>query len=54
MKLLEYSYLHIIFLTKLNNVHLVFTTHRKWQRLETLMAITDAVHDVAFAPNLGR
>ena len=26
----------------------------KWQRLETLMAITDAVHDVAFAPNLGR
>lgn len=27
---------------------------RKWHRVETLMAITDAVHDVAFAPNLGR
>lgn len=27
---------------------------RKWHRVETLMAITDAVNDVAFAPNLGR
>lgn len=52
MKPLEYSHLHINFLTKLKDVG--FHTHRKWQRLETLMAITDAVHDVAFAPNLGR
>lgn len=29
-------------------------TSRKWQRVETLNAITEPVHDVAFAPNLGR
>ncbi|XP_066266919.1 nucleoporin SEH1-like [Branchiostoma lanceolatum] len=27
---------------------------RKWQKVETLMAITDAVHHISFAPNLGR
>ena len=27
---------------------------RKWNKVETLMTITEAVHDVAFAPNLGR
>ncbi|CAB4021000.1 nucleoporin seh1 isoform X2, partial [Paramuricea clavata] len=27
---------------------------RKWQRVETLNAITEPVHDVEFAPNLGR
>lgn len=28
--------------------------HRKWQKVETLNAITEPVHDVEFAPNLGR
>ena len=27
---------------------------RKWTKVETIMAVTDAVRDVAFAPNLGR
>lgn len=35
-------------------IHEYNEANRKWHRLETLMAITDAVHDVAFAPNLGR
>ncbi|XP_077865767.1 nucleoporin SEH1-A-like [Saccoglossus kowalevskii] len=28
--------------------------NRKWNKVETLMTVTEAVHDVAFAPNLGR
>ncbi|KXJ24179.1 nucleoporin SEH1 [Exaiptasia diaphana] len=35
-------------------IHEYYDDSRKWQRVETLMAISDAVHDVAFAPNLGR
>ncbi|XP_031569466.1 nucleoporin SEH1-like [Actinia tenebrosa] len=35
-------------------IHEYYDNDRKWQRVETLMAITDAVHDVAFSPNLGR
>lgn len=27
---------------------------RKWTKVETIVAVTDPVHDVAFAPNLGR
>lgn len=27
---------------------------RKYAKVETLMTVTDAVHDIAFAPNLGR
>lgn len=27
---------------------------RKWNKVETIALVTDAVHDVAFAPNLGR
>lgn len=27
---------------------------RRWSKTETLTSITDPVHDVAFAPNLGR
>jgi hypothetical protein len=27
---------------------------RRWMKAETLSGITDAVHDIAFAPNLGR
>ncbi|XP_071958701.1 nucleoporin SEH1-like [Antedon mediterranea] len=29
-------------------------SERKWNKVETLMTITEGVHDVAFAPNLGR
>lgn len=35
-------------------IHEYNEASRKWHRVETLMAITDAVNDVAFAPNLGR
>lgn len=27
---------------------------RKWNRTSMLMSITEAVHDIAYAPNLGR
>lgn len=27
---------------------------RRWMKAETLSGVTDAVHDIAFAPNLGR
>lgn len=27
---------------------------RKWTRVETLVTVTEPVHDIAFAPNLGR
>lgn len=27
---------------------------RRWMKAETLSSITDAVYDIAFAPNLGR
>ena len=27
---------------------------RKWNKVESLSVVTDPVHDVAFAPNLGR
>lgn len=27
---------------------------RRWTKTETLSTVTDAVHDIAFAPNLGR
>lgn len=27
---------------------------RRWTKTETLLSVTDAVHDIAFAPNLGR
>ena len=27
---------------------------RKWSKVGTLMSVTEAVHDVAFAPNVGR
>ncbi|XP_045461022.1 nucleoporin SEH1 [Harmonia axyridis] len=27
---------------------------RRWIKLETIQAVTDAVHDIAFSPNLGR
>lgn len=30
------------------------TFFRKWTKVETIVAVTDPVHDVAFAPNLGR
>lgn len=30
------------------------TVKRKYAKAETLMTVTDAVHDIAFAPNLGR
>ncbi|CAB1435825.1 unnamed protein product [Pleuronectes platessa] len=30
------------------------TCHTKYAKAETLMTVTDAVHDIAFAPNLGR
>lgn len=29
-------------------------TYRKWQKIDTLNVITEAVHDLAFSPNLGR
>lgn len=28
--------------------------HRSWQRLENVTPINDSVHDIAFAPNVGR
>lgn len=27
---------------------------RRWMKMETLSSVTDAVYDIAFAPNLGR
>ena len=27
---------------------------RRWAKTETITSVTDAVHDIAFAPNLGR
>lgn len=27
---------------------------RRWTKTETISTVTDAVHDIAFAPNLGR
>lgn len=27
---------------------------RRWTRIETIVSVTDPVHDIAFAPNLGR
>ncbi len=36
---------------------LLFEYHestRRWMRVETLTSVTDAVHDLAFAPNVGR
>lgn len=27
---------------------------RRWSKTETLASVTEAVHDIAFAPNLGR
>lgn len=27
---------------------------RRWSKTETLTGVTEAVHDIAFAPNLGR
>jgi hypothetical protein len=27
---------------------------RRWSKTETLASITEAVHDIAFAPNVGR
>ena len=27
---------------------------RKWARVETLVTVTEPVHDLAFSPNLGR
>lgn len=27
---------------------------RRWTKAEALSSVTDAVHDIAFAPNLGR
>lgn len=27
---------------------------RRWNKIETIVTITDPVHDIAFAPNLGR
>lgn len=27
---------------------------RRWTKLETISSITDPVHDISFAPNLGR
>ena len=29
-------------------------TGRRWVRVESIMTISDAVHDIAFAPNIGR
>ena len=29
-------------------------TGRRWIRVESIMTINDAVHDIAFAPNIGR
>lgn len=27
---------------------------RRWSKIETISTVTEAVHDVAFSPNLGR
>ena len=35
-------------------IHEYNESSRKWLRIETLNAITEPVHDVEFAPNLGR
>lgn len=35
-------------------IHEYSNTGRKWTKIATLMSITDPVHDVAFAPNVGR
>lgn len=42
---------------KKKNIYCIFfffQTTRKYAKAETLMTVTDAVHDIAFAPNLGR
>jgi WD40 repeat protein len=31
-----------------------YSENRRWIKVETLASVTDPVHDVAFAPNLGR
>lgn len=33
---------------------MIFSSNRKYGKAETLMTVTDPVHDIAFAPNLGR
>ncbi|XP_070575761.1 nucleoporin SEH1-like [Ptychodera flava] len=35
-------------------IHEYHDSSRRWIKVETLMTVTEAVHDVAFAPNLGR
>lgn len=35
-------------------IHECSSSGRKWTKIATLMGITDPVHDVAFAPNVGR
>ena len=32
----------------------VFLMYRKWNRIEKLTTISEPVHDIAFAPNMGR
>jgi hypothetical protein len=36
------------------NFNVKFFLIRKYAKAETLMTVTDPVHDIAFAPNLGR
>ena len=41
----------------IENIYIYIWTvniYRKWLKMETLFQITDPVHDVRFAPNLGR
>ncbi|XP_066936669.1 nucleoporin SEH1-like [Clytia hemisphaerica] len=35
-------------------IHVLNTNTRKWGKIATLMGVTDAVHDISFAPNVGR
>ncbi|GAB6030407.1 Nucleoporin SEH1 [Chamberlinius hualienensis] len=35
-------------------VYQFYESQRKWLRVETVMSIADPVHDIAFAPSLGR
>ncbi|KTF95403.1 hypothetical protein cypCar_00022037 [Cyprinus carpio] len=53
MNLSQWSLQHEIS-SKLSCSCISWNPSRKYAKAETLMTVTDAVHDIAFAPNLGR
>ena len=43
-----------IIVFKIFNINILCFFIRKYAKAETLLTVTDPVHDIAFAPNLGR